>query len=373
MTFGGKGSDEIFCVSEKVVQEFNLEEKLLKKVLKGRDIRKWRISWNDRFLVYPYDEIGKEISLKEFSNIHKYLKRFQSTLARRILDGKEISEWGKVWYSFWRIRTSQVFESRKIVSPRISKANSFALDQGGDYYLTDSAVAIITKNLDLKYLLGLLNSTLLFSFIKNTSPFVQGRYYSYTRAYLEKLPIKVPINEKEKQIANEIITDVDKILNLGDIENFSSFESLIEKFKSEFPQYSDIQLIPLSDIPGLIHIQLEKRLGKPKISREGKRVYLARKSYIDVVNEDLAEYMELYLKSIQETLRGLTKPDILRVVKVPQDEKMVETLLFHNRGLKDERKELNQKRNELDREIDRKIHELYGLSEEEIRTVEESL
>jgi len=148
---------------------------------------------------------------------------------------------------------------------------------------------------------------------------------------------------------------------------------LIEKFKSEFPQYSDIQLIPLSDIPGLTHIQLEKRLGKPKISREGKRVYLARKSYIDIVNEDLAEYMELYLKSIQETLRGLTKPDILRVVKVPQDEKMVETLLFHNRGLKDERKELNQKRNEIDREIDRKIYELYGLSEEEIRTVEESL
>lgn len=373
VTFGGKGSDEIYCVNTDMIQQFQLEKSLLKKVLKGRDLKKWRISWNDRFLVYPYDESGKEVDLKKFPHTQRYLKQFQNSLNARILDGKELSDWGKVWYSYWRVRSPQVFEIAKIVSPRLATENSFALDDKADFYLTDSAVAIIPKNLDVKYLLGILNSRLLFFFIKNCSPFVQGRYFSYTRTYLEKLPIKLATNDKEKKIAKEIIKNVDKIIKLEPIVESQHFEGLIGKFKSKFTKYSEIQFVPLSDCSSLKQIQLEKRLGKPNIWREGKRVFLTRNHYLDLANESMAEYIELMLKSMQSNLRGLTKPDILQLIKVPQQEKIVAAILKYNADLKKQKVELEIKRAHIDQTIDNLVYELYAISDDDRDMIEKSL
>jgi len=373
VTFGGKGSDEIYCVNTDIIQQHQLEKPLIKKVLKGRDIRKWKISWNDRFLVYPYDESGKEVDLKKFPNTYRYLKQFQNILGNRVLDGKEITEWSKNWYSFWRERTPHRFEATKMISPRLATVNSFALDDKGEFYLTDSAVAIIPKNLNVKFLLGILNSRLLFFYIRNSSPFVQGRYYSYTRTYLEKLPVKVPITQREKKIAKEIIKKVDRILKISNIENHLGYEVLVEKFKTDFPQYADLQLFPLHDIPGLKHIQLEKCLRKPDIRREGLRVYLTKSCYLDFANESLAEYTELTLKSMQDNLRGLTKPDILRLVKVPGEEKIVKAILKYNADLKKQKVKQERQREVLDQEIDERVYELYGITADNRKVIEGNL
>jgi len=370
VTFGGKGSDEIFCVTSEIIEQNHLEESLIKKVLKGRDIRKWKIYWSDRFLIYPYEQSGKEIDLKKYPNTFRYLKRFQPTLSARTLDGKEITEWGKKWYSLWRERSGARFESAKIVSPRLATENSFALDEKGDFYLTDSAVAIIPTKLNVKYLLGILNSRLLFFFIKNKSPFVQGRYYSYTRTYIEKLPIKVPSNEKEQRLAKEIIKKVDRILSLETIEGALTFEEVLNKFKAQFLKHANFQLIPLHDCPELKHIEFEKRLGKPNIRQEGIRVYLAKNHYLELANEALAEYIELALTSMHDHLRGLTKPDILRMVQVPKENAVLRAILKYNSDLKKQQVKLEHQRDAIDKEIDERVYELYGITQEERRIIE---
>lgn len=372
VTFGGKGSDEIFCLNSEILQQNQLEESLIKKVVKGRDIRKWKISWNDRFLIYPYEKSGNEIDIKKYPNTFRYLKRYQHTLSGRILDGKEISEWGKSWYSLWRERSGVRFESPKIVSPRLATENSFALDEKGDYYLTDSAVAIIPKKLNVKYLLGILNSRLLFFFIKNKSPFIQGRYYSYTRTYIEKMPIKIPSTEKDKRIAKEIIKKVERILSLETTEGALTFEDVLNKFKAHFSKHANFQLIPLHDCSGLKHIEFEKRLGKPNIRREGVKVYLAKNHYLELANEPLAEYIELALKSMQDHLRGLTKPDILRMVQVPKEDKVLRAILKYKSDLKKQQAKLERQREAIDREIDERVYELYGISQEERKMIEEN-
>ncbi len=215
-----------------------------------------------------------------------------------------------------------------------------------------------SKDFDLRYILAIVNSSFAAEYLNSIR---RGKFDIYPDDY-KRLPIKIAPSELQQQFAslvdqilqtNQFLQEIDKLI--------VDIPGLTKKFQSVHTEYSKTPIVPLSDIPGLTHIQLEKRLGKPKILREEKRVYLARKSYIDMKNEDLAEYIELYLKSIQEILRGLTKQDILRVVKVPQDEKMVEALLFYNQQLKDEVKKLEKKMDEVDRDIDRKVYELYGV------------
>ena len=307
----------------------------------------------------------------------------------RLLKGRDTGRYSLKWEGDWvcydpelvksfgkKGRTlphRKFFEEPKILIQRTRRGMKRKLNACFDeeaYYSLNRLTSIIKKDSRylLRYILGLINSKLL-------DYYFQGMFkeYEVKPVFLKQLPIKPATTDQQQ----EVMKLVDQILqtnqSLQEIEKLiDNISTLTEKFQSVHTEYSKIPIVPLYDIPGLTHIQLEKRLGKPKISREGKRLYLAKGSYIDLANEDLAEYIELYLKSVQETLRDLTKPDILRVVRVPQDEKMVGALLSYNRELKVRKAELNQKRDEIDREIDRKVYELYGLSEEEVKTVEES-
>jgi len=302
-----------------------------KKIVSSRDIKRYNLEWNGEYVRY---------------------------LPKEMKENKKTARPGE----------KERFECQKLIISRMADRLSGVYDEN-NYYVKDALLLNnFSKDIEAKYLLAILNSSVLSFYYGNIFTTIDVH-----RNELLGLPIKITSLEAQQQFAtladqifqtNQSLHGIEKLID--------NIPTLTEKFQSEHTEYSKTPIVPLSDIPGLTHIQLEKHLGKPKILREEKRVYLARKSYIDLVNEDLAEYIELYLKSIQETLRGFTKPDILRVVKVPQDEKMVESLLSYNRELKVRKEKLNQKRDEIDREIDQKVYGLYGLSEEEVRTVEKS-
>ncbi|RLI86632.1 MAG: hypothetical protein DRO76_03560 [Candidatus Altiarchaeales archaeon] len=359
VTFGGKGSDNIFYIDKKTVNQFRLEDKLYKKVLKGRDIRRWKLDWNERFLVYPYDSLGREVDLKEYHNTLEYLKQFKSKLSNRVLDGKEISKWGKVWYSFWRVRNPQVFESVKILSPRLSTSNSFALDDTGSFYLTDSTVAIIPKDLDIKYLLGLLNSNLLFFFVKNTSPFVQGRYYSYTRRYLEKLPIKLPKTSEEKKIADQIIKKVDAILELNKESSIDIDEVL-----------KDQETEKLYNLPS-VSFSIKDNAKFEGIEIKANNIFINQDDYIQIKDKKVLNFVSIYLNSIAEKLkRAKDAKDLIYKIEVPKSDAVLKEII--QKGSVD-KAEVNEKIKKLEEEINELVYEIYGITKEEKNIIMRSL
>ena len=211
VTCGGKGSDNIYYITPQNVENSKIEEKVIKKVIRGKDIRRFLAENNSEELIYPYDTSSRAIDLRLFPGTSRYLNQFKDKLSNRVLDGKNIKDWNKQWFELWRPRERQVFERQKIVCPRIAEKNRFALDDSGAF-LSDSAVAIVPKNIDIFLLLGLLNSRLAEEFIMNTSPYVQGRYYNYSKTYIEKIPVKLPKTDREIKIAKEIIARVKEII-----------------------------------------------------------------------------------------------------------------------------------------------------------------
>ncbi|QLJ52855.1 MAG: hypothetical protein Sv326_0680 [Candidatus Fermentimicrarchaeum limneticum] len=213
VTCGGEGSDDIFYVTKQKIDSFKIEERLLKKVIRGKNVRKYSATPSNEDLLFPYEVNVKPIDLRLYPGASRYLNQFKDKLSGRVLDGKNITQWSKEWFELWRAREPEFFEMHKIVCPRIAEKNRFAYDDTGAY-LSDSVVAIIPKKINIYLLLGLLNSKLLGTYITVISPYVQGRYYNYSKSYTEKLPIKLPTNNKEEAIAAKITEKVKEILKL---------------------------------------------------------------------------------------------------------------------------------------------------------------
>jgi type I restriction-modification system DNA methylase subunit len=213
VTCGGEGSDEIYYVTDQNIESYNIEERILKTVIRGKNIQRYYTTVYPERLVFPYETETKPVDLRLYPGLSRYLNQFKDKLSGRNLDGKNIKEWNKEWFELWRPRESGFFDKQKIVCPRIAEKNRFAIDDSGAY-LSDSAVAIIPKRIDIYLLLGILNSKIAEAFIRSTSPYVQGKYYNYSKSYIEKIPIKQPTNKKEDAIADRIIVIVKEIIKL---------------------------------------------------------------------------------------------------------------------------------------------------------------
>ncbi|MEK6906846.1 MAG: N-6 DNA methylase [Nanoarchaeota archaeon] len=162
------GLDEAFKVEN--VEEFSQKEKqLFIKVVKAKDLNKF---FNDSFTNYIFlnDKNITKKELNSYPKIKEKLQRFRDGLIKRYCYQKDIPYWEWV---FLRNKSHIEKSNKKIICPCKERFDSrnyvrFALIEG-DYYVTQDATAIIpNKNVkeDIKYFLALLNSELIFQWLK---------------------------------------------------------------------------------------------------------------------------------------------------------------------------------------------------------------
>lgn len=117
-----------------------------------------------------------------------------------------------------------LFEQTKIITPQISLGCNMFLDLNNNYHNTKGYSFIKKEEVkeDYKYFLTILNSNIMWFFIKNTSDVLRGGYYSFTTDYLEPFPIpKLDNIEQQKPFVDK----ADQIIELT-----NSFEELKSNF-----------------------------------------------------------------------------------------------------------------------------------------------
>ncbi len=359
VTFGGTGADNIFVIDSNIIKSFRIESKLYKKMLKGRDIRKWNLEWDHRYLFYPYDSKGNELNITEYPNGYEYIKQHYDSLSKRILDGKKITEWGKQWFSFWRARNPEVFTKQKILSPRIATNNSFTLDSNGEFYLTDSAVAIVPKDIEIKYLLGVLNSNLLFYIVKNTSPFVQGRYYSYTRTYLDNLPIKLPETAQEKRIVEQIIKKVDEILEIHEL-GVVDIDAILE----------GEEIDKLHQLPK-VTFSISDNAKFEKVKVDNSKIYINSRDFIEIKDKKIRDFVEVYLNFNSEKFaKAKDVKNIILNISIPKSDDVSKEIT--EKGGADQT-QIKEKIKILENEVNELVYQIYGITQSERKTIEANL
>ena len=226
------GKDEVLMFDETDLAAVPFEKEILLPVIRAQDCQKYGYSNASKYVIYPYSEENdktgiiseKELSTK-FPKAYDYLKQHKGSLLKRKDSRKEFSE-NKAWYSLTRFGKYSIFHKPKIVSPGEVKDNKFALDTTGAGFSCARVFAITAENpnVDLKALLGILNSKLIEFYLHSVAPLKQGGYYSYSSSFIDSVPLP------------DLITDVNNkdILNLINlVGNLLDENKLLESVKSD--------------------------------------------------------------------------------------------------------------------------------------------
>jgi hypothetical protein len=114
-----------------------------------------------------------------------------------------------------------LYEKPKIFTPYNAFHNTFCFDGNGEYYFTTGVAGaygllFAPSPCDIKYFLGILNSSIVNFFIKQIGTCLQGGYYSYEKRFIEKLPIRTIdfSNPAEKAQHDKLVALVDNMLEL---------------------------------------------------------------------------------------------------------------------------------------------------------------
>ena len=212
--------------------ERNRTEEIIKPVLKGENIEKYRYKWAGKWIIYiPWhfplhnDKSISGASLeaeqefeKKYPALYNYFLQFKDRLLKR---NKEETGIKYEWYALqrWASNYYLEFEKEKIIYQEIVMEPSFAYDNN-NFYIEATGFIMVGK--DLKYILGLLNSKPVSFFFRNyyAGGGLGEKGYRYKKAFLENLPIPA-ITSANKGIVDKIVDLVDRIIQLKnqDINN----------------------------------------------------------------------------------------------------------------------------------------------------------
>ena len=175
------------------------ESDIIKDFYKNSDIQKYYTS-NETKLRIIYST--NDTNIKNYPLIYKHLIQFKD-----LIDTYRWTEEVK-WYALVRPRNIKMFQVEKIVAPQRSKYNTFGYNNGD--WFASSDVYYITSPINgysLKYILGLLNSKLYYTWLYH-----KGKRKGETLELYQKPLSEIPIKRVSSEVQNSIIKIVDEII-----------------------------------------------------------------------------------------------------------------------------------------------------------------
>jgi len=200
-----------------ISKTFKFEKKFLKPILKGNDVHRYEKLKNKFWVIFPYKFINGKAELyseneiiEQFPESYKYLKFFEKDFRGRER-GKLLND--EFWFRYIYPKGLNGVERPKIITPQLSLKSQLSFDENGSFYLKDGTYGFVKYpeiKTDDKFYLAILNSKVMWFFIKNTGAVFSGGYYYYKPTYLKPFPIPASTPESEKVLT----ALVDKILKL---------------------------------------------------------------------------------------------------------------------------------------------------------------
>jgi len=400
--------DTVTGYSKAVKEEIEIEKDLTHRYVDGKDVSRYMPAKTSSRLIYPYDSSGRLISEDQLKGQHpktyQYLKTNQSDLAER---GSE-NQIFESWYAHWCPRDPHRFEREKIVLGQIVKQGEVTYDSEGDLYYSNMVYSPdLPEDVPPNFVVGILNSTLIWYYITRTSNVLRGGYYRYTKDYIA--PIGLPIYDISQEV-------VDKVNNMFDYRESRGRLSLdLRQYLGNYedgPKLPDIGFFQPteSNILDLTTEDSEKlQIERINTEQEGSRVTIYATARYKPEDQDEFEtdtygYTETDFKeaftltNLSDKEATLVKAfipvaveeaggdanfrdnatktnsliDRLKEITLPNVDDISDDLERYIR-VKARVEELDEKIEKTDRLIDEIVYDLYDLTDEEIDIVESAV
>lgn len=190
----GKGmetaSNEVFLFEN---QPEHFPKEFIKKRVSGQNIERYKMKGDFDYLLY-FEDVEKFELLPK--SIQEHLLNNEQILKNRATVKNE----GRAWWRYSRPMHKSYYNLNKIWTSYRSKENCFAYDDTKEFIgLTNTTVIFDTnKNINLKYVLALLNSKTLNFRYRSIGKQTGGGIFEYFENGIGKLPIpEISINKQE--------------------------------------------------------------------------------------------------------------------------------------------------------------------------------
>ncbi|MDP3065260.1 MAG: TaqI-like C-terminal specificity domain-containing protein, partial [Methanobacteriaceae archaeon] len=310
------GYNKAFVIDEKTKNDLIDEDpnsiEIIKPLLTGRDIKRWMINYKNLYLIFT----RRGIDIDMYPAIKMYLSQFKERLTPKNAGQRTGRKPGP--YEWYEIQDAvdyyEEFDKNKLIYPNLASSLFVVFDENG--YYTNQKCFIITSDINLKFLGTILSSKVLnFVFSLSGTP-LQGKYYDLNKKYIEKLPIRTVTAEEQQPL----IEKADQILKLNLI--------------------------------------LQKEL-------KGFKNWIRKEFEVEKLSQKLEKYYELSEDEFIDELRKKKVSTKLRKNRESLEREFSESLAII--------KPLLQEIEQTDNEINSMVYELYGLTEDEIMIIEDSL
>ena len=209
------GCNEAFIVSTekrneilancKTIEERKRTEKLIRPILRGRDIEKYQCDWACLWLINTHNGIrGKidRIKIDDYPSVKEYLMPYVEKLSKR-------ADKGDSPFNLRNCAYIEDFSQPKIMFQEIVQQGQFYYDEEGKYYCNDTGRIIVGDN--LIYLLGVLNSKLFFYAIKHFyGGGVLGEHgVRMKHTFFQKFPC-APYSKKIEELTKRLCASLDE-------------------------------------------------------------------------------------------------------------------------------------------------------------------
>ena len=297
----------------------------IKYIYEGKEIKKWHTSTPEQKLIlfkskWTKATYGSNISEEEalsmlkadFPELIEQLIPFEEKAKKRY-------DKGEFWWELRNCAYYDLFDQPKIIFPNLQNSNKFCLDSEG-VFINAPAVFLPVAS---KTLLCILNSKIVWEFLKSICVVRSGGYIEVKPQYFEQIPIPDLKNEKAfEQKTDSIINCTSELQNIqSKFLKYLQSQYSIETFSKKLQNWHELDF-------GEFISELNKAIKKENNKGTGSLALTA------LSKKDEIEWMELF---------------------------------------EDYRRQAQTLKSEIektDKEIDQMVYELYGLSEAEIKVVE---
>ncbi|EGW7234672.1 class I SAM-dependent DNA methyltransferase [Campylobacter coli] len=205
--------------------------KLIRKMLRGRDIKRYRYEWAGLWVINTHNgykskngEKVEAINIEHYPSLKKHFDEFYPQLEKR-------SDKGLTPYNLRNCAYIEEFEKEKIVWNPVSGEYLFSYIK--EHIFFNNSLFMMTLDVfSLKYILAFMNSNCYKWLITLKTNLIQTGSYAYgAKDKIERLPIP-KINSKNQKLADELINLVDKILKAKEQDKNANTQELENKINS---------------------------------------------------------------------------------------------------------------------------------------------
>jgi hypothetical protein len=197
------GLNEAFVVDrstrDRLIAEHLSSGEVLKPFLRGRDVKRWRVEFAEKYLIkiessenkeHPWSGKPEKEAEKTFARkypaIHGFFDDMRKALIARYDQGKY----------YWELRSCSYwgeFDKPKVVFPDIAASSEFTWDSD-NHYLANTAYLLMGN----KWVLSVLNSNAVLWFYTQISNAIRGGYLRFIRQYVEQIPIPLATPDQQR-------------------------------------------------------------------------------------------------------------------------------------------------------------------------------